>query len=63
MSNYFGNSPATLVSHIVKEENLSKEEILQLKELFEKMEYNHIHQHPSHLKLQSPRESEDQQEL
>ena len=38
MSNYFGNSPASLVSHIVKEEKLSKEEIKQLKELIEKME-------------------------
>ena len=38
MSNYFGNSPATLVSHIVKEEKLTKEEIQQLKALIDKME-------------------------
>ncbi len=38
MSNYFGNSPASLVSHIVKEESLSKEEIRQLKKLIKKME-------------------------
>lgn len=38
MSNYFGDSPATLVSHIVKEESLSKEEIQQLRELIQKME-------------------------
>ena len=38
MSNYFGNSPASLVSHIVKEEGLSKEEIRQLKKLIKKME-------------------------
>ena len=38
MSGYFGNSPASLVSHIVNEEKLSKEEIRQLKELIEKME-------------------------
>ena len=38
MSNYFGNSPATLVSHIVKEESLSKEEMQQLKDLIQKME-------------------------
>ena len=37
MSGYFGNSPATLVSHIVKEESLSKEEIQQLKDIIEKM--------------------------
>jgi predicted transcriptional regulator len=35
---YFGNSPASLVSHIVNEEKLSKEEIKQLKDLIEKME-------------------------
>ena len=38
MSGYFGNSPASLVSHIVNEEKLSKEEIRRLKELIEKME-------------------------
>ena len=38
MSGYFGNSPASLVSHIVNEEKLSKEEIKQLKDLIEKME-------------------------
>lgn len=38
ISGYFGNSPATLVSHIVKEEELSKEEIRDLKKLIEKME-------------------------
>lgn len=38
MSGYFGNSPASLVSHIVHEEKLSKEEIKQLKDLIEKME-------------------------
>lgn len=38
MSTYFGDSPASLVSHIVKEEKLSKEEIRELKELIEKME-------------------------
>ncbi len=38
MSGYFGNSPATLVSHIVKEESLSKEEIQKLKDLIGKME-------------------------
>ena len=38
MSNYFGDSPATLVSHIVKEESLSKAEIQQLKKLIKKME-------------------------
>jgi len=37
MSGYFGNSPASLVSHIVKEEKLSKEEIKQLRNLIEKM--------------------------
>ena len=31
MSGYFGNSPASLVSHIVNEEKLSKEEIKQIK--------------------------------
>jgi BlaI family penicillinase repressor len=38
MSGYFGNSPASLVSHIVNEEKLSKGEIKQLKDLIEKME-------------------------
>ena len=38
MSGYFGNSPASLVSHIVNEEKLSREEIKQLKDLIEKME-------------------------
>jgi len=38
MAGYFGNSPASLVSHIVNEEKLSKEEIKQLKALIEKME-------------------------
>lgn len=38
MSGYFENSPASLVSHIVNEEKLSKEEIQQLKELIENME-------------------------
>jgi len=38
ISSYFGNSPLTLVSHIVKEEELSKEEIQELKKLIEKME-------------------------
>ena len=38
MSGYFGNSPASLVSHIVNEEKLSKEEISRLKELIDKME-------------------------
>jgi hypothetical protein len=38
MSSYFGTSPATLVSYIVKEESLSKEEIQPLKYLIEKME-------------------------
>lgn len=37
VSGYFGNSPASLVSHIVNEEALSEEEIKQLKELIEKM--------------------------
>ena len=32
---YFGNLPASLVSHIVNEEKLSKEEIKQLKDLIE----------------------------
>jgi BlaI family transcriptional regulator, penicillinase repressor len=38
ISGYFGNSPASLVSHIVNEERLSKEEIKQLKDLIGKME-------------------------
>lgn len=38
LSGYFGNSPASLVSHIVNEEKLSKEEMQQLKELIQKME-------------------------
>ena len=37
VSGYFGNSPVSLVSHIVKEEKLSKKEIKQLKELIKKM--------------------------
>jgi len=38
LSGYFGNSPASLVSHIVNEEKLSKDEIRQLKDLIQKME-------------------------
>ncbi|MGW8313962.1 MAG: BlaI/MecI/CopY family transcriptional regulator [Bacteroidales bacterium] len=38
ITGYFGDSPASLVSHIVREEELSKEEILELKKLIEKME-------------------------
>ena len=38
ISGYFGDSPASLVSHIVREEELSREEILELKKLIEKME-------------------------
>jgi BlaI family penicillinase repressor len=38
IAGYFGNSPASLVSHIVKEESLSKEELQQLKDLIDKME-------------------------
>jgi predicted transcriptional regulator len=38
MSSYFGNSPASLVSHIVKEEHLTKDEMQQLKDLIEQME-------------------------
>jgi predicted transcriptional regulator len=37
ISGYFGNSPATMVFHIIKEEKLSKEEIQELKKLIEKM--------------------------
>jgi len=37
MSGYFGDSPASLVSHIVKEEKLDKEEIKKLKELIKKI--------------------------
>jgi len=38
MSAYFGDSPATLVSYLVKEESLSKEEMRQLKKLIKKMQ-------------------------
>lgn len=38
VSGYFGNSPASLVSYLVNEEKLSKEEIKQLKDIIEKME-------------------------
>ena len=38
IAGYFGDSPASLVSHVVKEESLSKQEIQQLKDLIEKME-------------------------
>lgn len=38
VSGYFGDSPASLVSYIVKEEKLSQEEIMKLKELIKKIE-------------------------
>lgn len=38
MSGYFGDSPVSLVSHIVQEEKLSKDEIAKLKKLIKKME-------------------------
>lgn len=38
ISGYFGNSPASLVSHIVREEKRSKKEIIELKKLIEEME-------------------------
>ncbi|MFH0756825.1 MAG: BlaI/MecI/CopY family transcriptional regulator [Bacteroidota bacterium] len=37
MSGYFGDSPATLVSYILKEEKLSKEEISKLKKTISKI--------------------------
>jgi BlaI family transcriptional regulator, penicillinase repressor len=38
ISGYFGDSPATLLSFIVKEEKLSKKEIEKLKEIINKIE-------------------------
>ena len=38
MSGYFSNSPASLLSHIVKEENLSKKEIEKLKDIINKID-------------------------
>lgn len=38
ISGYFGDSPSTLLSHIVKEEKLSKEEIKKLKDIISKIE-------------------------
>jgi BlaI family penicillinase repressor len=38
ISGYFGDSPASLLSFIVKEEKLSKEEIEKLKEIINRIE-------------------------
>jgi len=38
ISGYFSNSPASLLSFMVKEEKLSKEEIEKLREIINKME-------------------------
>lgn len=38
VTGYFGNSPVSLVSHIVQEEKLNKEELKQLKEIIDKMQ-------------------------
>jgi BlaI family transcriptional regulator, penicillinase repressor len=38
LSGHFGNSPASLLSFIIKEEKLSKEEINKLKEIINKIE-------------------------
>jgi len=38
ISGYFGNSPASLLSHIVNEEELSPEEIARIKEIIKNME-------------------------
>lgn len=38
ISGYFGDSPASLLSFIVKEDKLSKEEIEKLKEILNKIE-------------------------
>ena len=38
ISEYFGDSPASLLSHIVNEEKLDAEEIRKMKEIIDKME-------------------------
>ncbi len=38
LSGHFGNSPSSLLSFIIKEEELSKEEIARLKEIINKIE-------------------------
>lgn len=38
LSGYFGNSPSSLLSFMIKEENLSKDEIDKLKEIINKIE-------------------------
>lgn len=38
MSDYFSNSPSSLVSYMVNEEKLSEEEIKKLKDIINKME-------------------------
>ncbi len=38
LSGHFGDSPSSLLSFIIKEEKLSKEEILKLKEIINKIE-------------------------
>jgi predicted transcriptional regulator len=38
LSGHFGNSPASLLSFIIKEEKLSKEEINKLKEIINKID-------------------------
>ncbi len=40
ISGYFSDSPASLLSFMVKEENLSKEEIDKLKDIINKIEYD-----------------------
>jgi predicted transcriptional regulator len=38
LSGHFGDSPASLLSFLIKEEKLSKEEIEKLKEIINKIE-------------------------